>query len=301
MGRQTPVDMVIKKLRKKLGPDPLLCNEEHRIQVTDEENGCLFVSVEHDLEPNCTWLGLYSEELEMDFDVKIDERSGKILKDKKIKAVNEMIKFTGVDVFVETLAEKILAFNEDAAIYGDRTQITGEEEVITDENRRQVMFKAMAPKNTYFLDRKKGKEIQNREFMSRNFLIEDAKDDSKWKITPFQEDIKGYICQEATMTTEDSTEVKAWFTTQIPIPLGPQGYNSLPGMILKVDINDGDMIIEAKNIQLGELNEDWITAPKKGKKVTQEEFKAIVKEKMEEMREMYGGSGRGPHIRVQTR
>ena len=197
--------------------------------------------------------------------------------------------------------DMILAFNEDAAIYGDRTQITGEEEVITDENRRQVMFKAMAPKNTYFLDRKKGKEIQNREFMSRNFLIEDAKDDSKWKITPFQEDIKGYICQEATMTTEDSTEVKAWFTTQIPIPLGPQGYNSLPGMILKVDINDGDMIIEAKNIQLGELNEDWITAPKKGKKVTQEEFKAIVKEKMEEMREMYGGSGRGPHIRVQTR
>lgn len=113
MGRQTPVDMVIKKLRKKLGPDPLLCNEEHRIQVTDEENGCLFVSVEHDLEPNCTWLGLYSEELEMDFDVKIDERSGKILKDKKIKAVNEMIKFTGVDVFVDTLAEKVLAFNED--------------------------------------------------------------------------------------------------------------------------------------------------------------------------------------------
>ncbi|SCA55098.1 hypothetical protein MTBPR1_10345 [Candidatus Terasakiella magnetica] len=113
MGRQTPVDMVIKKLRTKLGPDPLLCTEEHRIQVTDEENAELFVSVEHDLEPNCTWLAIFSEELEMDFDVKIDEKSGKILKDKKIKAVNEMIKFTGVDVFVETVAKKVLEFNEE--------------------------------------------------------------------------------------------------------------------------------------------------------------------------------------------
>lgn len=113
MGRQTPVDIVIKKLRKKLGPDPLLCNEDHRIQVTQEGNGDLYISVEHDLEPHCTWLGLYSDEMDMDFDVKIDEKSGKILKDKKIKAVNEMIKFTGVDVFVDTLAEKILAYNEE--------------------------------------------------------------------------------------------------------------------------------------------------------------------------------------------
>lgn len=113
MGRQTPVDMVIKKLRKKLGPDPLLCNEDHRIQITEEGNGNLFISVEHNLEPNCTWLWLQSDELDMDFNVQIDERSGKILKDKKIKAVNEMIKFTEVDVFVNTLSEKILAFDEE--------------------------------------------------------------------------------------------------------------------------------------------------------------------------------------------
>jgi hypothetical protein len=113
VGRQTPVDMVIKKLRKKLGDDALLCTEDDRIQVTDEDNGHLFVSVEHNFEPNCTWLGLYSEELDMDFDVKIDEMSGKILKDKKIKAVNEMIKFTGVDVFVDTLSDKILEYNEE--------------------------------------------------------------------------------------------------------------------------------------------------------------------------------------------
>ncbi|WP_135077846.1 hypothetical protein [Terasakiella sp. SH-1] len=113
MGRQTPIDFVIKKLRVKLGPDALLCNSDQRIQVTDEDNGELWVAVEHDLEPGVTYLALFSEELEMDFDVQINEKNGKILKDKNVKAVNEMIKFTGIDVFVDTVAAKVLEFNEE--------------------------------------------------------------------------------------------------------------------------------------------------------------------------------------------
>ncbi len=113
MGRQLPIDFAIKKLRQKLGPDALLCNEEHRIQITDEDNGELYVSVEHNLEAGVTWLALYSEELDMDFDVQINEKNGKILRDKNVKAVNEMIKFTGVETFVDTVAEKVLAFNEE--------------------------------------------------------------------------------------------------------------------------------------------------------------------------------------------
>ena len=113
MGRQTPVDFVIKKLRKKLGEEPILCTEEDRFQVTDEGNGNLYASVEHNLTPHTTWLGLYSDELDMDFDVSYNEKTGKILKDKKIKAVNEMIKFTTDDVFVTTLLEKLLPFNEE--------------------------------------------------------------------------------------------------------------------------------------------------------------------------------------------
>jgi len=80
--------------------------------VTDEGNGNLVIAIEHNIEPDITWLAFYSDELEMDFDVTYNEKSGRILKDKKIKAVNEMIKFTGEDIFVDTLSEKIIAFNE---------------------------------------------------------------------------------------------------------------------------------------------------------------------------------------------
>jgi len=113
VGRQTPIDIVIKKLRKKLGPDPLLCTEDHRLQITEEGNGNLFASIEHNIEENITWLALFSDELEMDFDVNINEKSGKILKDKNVKAVNEMIKFTGDDVFVTTLSDKFMAKHEE--------------------------------------------------------------------------------------------------------------------------------------------------------------------------------------------
>lgn len=114
MGRQTPVDIVIKKIRQRLSKeDKILCSEEHRIQVTEEGNGNLWMSVEHDLEPGVTWIWLTSDEMEMDFNIQINDKNGKILRDKNVKAVNEMIKFTGVDVFVETVCDKVLEFNEE--------------------------------------------------------------------------------------------------------------------------------------------------------------------------------------------
>ena len=115
MGRQLPIDFVIKKLRKGLQKEEkfnkILCTEDHRIQITEEGNGNLWASIEHDLEPGVTWLYLESDEMEMDFNVQINEKNGKILRDKNVKAVNEMIKFTGDDTFVDTVLEKVLAFN----------------------------------------------------------------------------------------------------------------------------------------------------------------------------------------------
>ena len=58
-------------------------------------------------------LDISSLELDMDFDVSYNEKTGKILKDKNVKAVNEMIKFTTDDVFAETLYEKFMEFNEE--------------------------------------------------------------------------------------------------------------------------------------------------------------------------------------------
>ena len=64
----------------------------------------------------------------------------------------------------------------------------------------------------------------------------------KWDISQETKMIGGYNVQKATTTSLiDSTsflmitKVIAWFTTEIPISAGPEGYYGLPGLIVKLE------------------------------------------------------------------
>ncbi|NJM79509.1 MAG: GLPGLI family protein [Flavobacterium sp.] len=88
--------------------------------------------------------------------------------------------------------------------------------------------------------------------------------------------------------------ITAWYCPEIPINQGPDKYWGLPGLILEV--NDGTTVLLCSKIVLNSKEKVEIKAPTKGKEVTQKEYDEIVKKKMEEMREMYGGQrgqGRG--------
>lgn len=84
-------------------------------------------------------------------------------------------------------------------------------------------------------------------------------------------------------------EVTAWYTMQIPVSQGPGEYWGLPGLILEVSA-DRTTILCSK-IVLNPAEKEEIKAPSKGKEVTKEEYSEIMKNKMEEMREMYRGRG----------
>ncbi|MEL7120163.1 MAG: GLPGLI family protein, partial [Bacteroidota bacterium] len=86
---------------------------------------------------------------------------------------------------------------------------------------------------------------------------------------------------------------EAWFSAQLPIQNGPEEIQGLPGMILELSLKDGKVVYTASNIELKGLTEK-IEKPKKGKKISKEEFKEIVDERMKEMN---GGATGGP-IRV---
>jgi GLPGLI family protein len=87
-------------------------------------------------------------------------------------------------------------------------------------------------------------------------------------------------------------EVVAWYTPQIPINQGPDGYWGLPGLILEINA-DRTTILCTKIVMNPEEKED-IQKPEKGQSVTQKEYTEIITKKMKEMREMYGGRrGRG--------
>ena len=86
-------------------------------------------------------------------------------------------------------------------------------------------------------------------------------------------------------------EVTAWYTMQIPVSQGPGEYWGLPGLILEV--NADRTTILCSKIVLNPEEKEEIKVPSKGKEVSRQEYSDTVTKKMEEMREMYGGRGRG--------
>ena len=67
--------------------------------------------------------------------------------------------------------------------------------------------------------------------------------------------------------------------------------SGLPGTILMVDANDGQRLTTATKILFRDLQAGEITIPDKGRKVSQEEFEKIKKEKMAEMGMQSSGGG----------
>ena len=61
-------------------------------------------------------------------------------------------------------------------------------------------------------------------------------------------------------------KVYAWFTDQIPVNGGPEGYYGLPGMILELDFDDGTVLVTASNVEISNTTVD-LPLPKKDKKL----------------------------------
>ncbi|SDR66487.1 GLPGLI family protein [Formosa sp. Hel1_31_208] len=85
--------------------------------------------------------------------------------------------------------------------------------------------------------------------------------------------------------------VTAWYTPQIPVSTGPGEYHGLPGLILEVTADKTVML--CTKIIMNPKDKAEIQMPDKGEIVTRDEYNKIMKDKIEEMREMYGGRGRG--------
>jgi GLPGLI family protein len=189
----------------------------------------------------------------------------------------------------ERKSEKVLHFTEEAARY-ENHKSEDHSETSEMHGGGTMMVKMVEPDNILFTDLDNKIRVEQKEFMSRIFLIESDCEKPAWKITGGQKEILDYPCQEAVLE-EEGQVIKAWFTPKITVSSGPETYGSLPGLVLAVDINEGEQIIAAKSVDLKPIDKSLLVKPKKGKKVTHEEFEAIVEEKMKEMGAEHGAGG----------
>ncbi len=158
---------------------------------------------------------------------------------------------------------------------------------------QQVTIRMQRPEAVYYRNFETKRKADFREFMRKEYLIEDTLAARNWKVTGEVKNILGYDCMSAvTSDTVRKQEITAWFATSLPLPTGPAAYGQLPGTILEIDINSGEIVISAKKIEFKKVKKNDIAAPKKGEKTTDAEFQKMMAERMKEM----GGGGRPMRI-----
>jgi len=157
----------------------------------------------------------------------------------------------------------------------------------------------------------KAGRVEQRELFGKKFLVTDSIRKLNWKMSDDTKTIAGYTCRKAvaqryskrmTMNIDnsvmekkeinDTSNIVAWFTMDIPVSAGPEVPGQLPGLILALDINDGRMTYVATSVSQ-KVDLAAIKEPSKGKKVSPEEFTAERNKMMEEMQKNnQGGNGR---------
>src|SRR6218665_1171164 len=203
------------------------------------------------------------------------------------------------------------------------------------QSRMRMIGNMMGGGGTYYKNVKDKTYTVDKEFMGKEFLVKDSLPKLNWKMESETRVIGGYNCFKATavkpvsqsdfknfrLKKKDETKegeakkaesakktnfmddveipkeitITAWYTPEIPVNQGPEGYWGLPGLILEV--NDGKTTILCSKVVLNAKEKATIKAPTNGKEVTQKEYDETVMKKMEEMREM--GPGRdGMQIRI---
>lgn len=193
-----------------------------------------------------------------------------------------------------------LIFNGEESLY--KPIIEDEEEQFTAGGGGGPRFSFRMPKTETYTNSSTSMILSLQELMGKKYLITDTVKMSPWKFGTETKDIMGYACKMAyfTLTTEMTTmriengtptpekrtitqEITAWFTDQIRPSLGPERYNTLPGTVLALDVNNGERVIVARNVELRELKKDELKVPDANTKVTQAEFRKLQEEQMQKM------------------
>ncbi|GAB2770514.1 GLPGLI family protein [Rhabdobacter roseus] len=159
----------------------------------------------------------------------------------------------------------VLYFNENQSKYTKNTEATGG-------------YSWSKEEDIFYRDFANGTQKSLLAMLGKTYLLDDSLPEPHWKIMNQIKDISGHVCMLAVMDdTVRKQTIKAWFADDIPVMAGPEKFFGLPGLILEVDVNDGDAIITAIKVEMKPVTEE-IKLPKKlkGKKLTNAQYESLI-------------------------
>jgi GLPGLI family protein len=210
--------------------------------------------------------------------------------------------------------EYILTFNPLESTWKQVESLGGGPATISSGGMIMTMSSGGADRILYknLLDQSFEKE---EDMMGKEFLIKDVLEPFEWELSTETKKIGNYTAQKATYSkivdskqfstgmtemevSKDTIQVVAWFTPEIQVSQGPENYFGLPGLILEV--NSRGRVLICDKIELNpSANPVKIERPKRGKLITQDEFKVLQDESMNQMMNRYQGKpGEGNRIEI---
>jgi GLPGLI family protein len=219
----------------------------------------------------------------------------------------------------------ILNFDKSASIYKEEEKL----DATSQGGGMRMMSSMTGSGGTFYKNVKEKAYTVDKEFMGKEFLVNDSLPKLNWTMGSETRVIGGYTCYKATAVKpasktdfrnfrpkkeEDKKKdsianagketktsfmdnlelpkeitVTAWYTPEIPVSQGPEFYWGLPGLILEV--NDGKTTILCSKVVINPKDKAEIKPSTKGKSISQKEYDETVIKKMEEFQEMNQGKG----------
>ncbi len=202
-------------------------------------------------------------------------KSAKITFEKKINQKQQLASNTWISDDARDKMSKYrisnwdYSFNDSCSIYKLKPK-----ETLNDNN---FFFIAGENTNEMYTDFSKKARVIRKPINGEDFILKDTIPHLNWKIMHDVRQIAGYECRKATAVINDSVTVVAFYSEEILLKGGPEGFTGLPGMILGLAIPRYNTTwfatkVEAKNVPI--LN---IVPPSKGKRTdTEKDFKKMI-------------------------
>lgn len=131
--------------------------------------------------------------------------------------------------------------------------------------------------NKVYTNFKTGKLLAQKNVYENDYLVEEPQPVYQWKIMDEMRTIAGYPCRKAITRICDSVVVVAYYSDQIMVSGGPEGFNGLPGMILGLAVPRLYTTWFATNVDILPQEVKPFKPLKKSKKVNNEELLADLK------------------------
>jgi len=174
----------------------------------------------------------------------------------------------------------LLVFNATESLY---KPIVEDETFDQDDGNVRMIIRR--PLTEVYYNHDQSYQIIFQELMGKKYRIEDSLKILPWKLGTETKTVLDYSCHQASYYDEERKQnIVAWYTDKLRPFLGPDIFNSLPGAVMAVDINDGERIITAVGIEFRSLKKNELKISTGGTKVTQEEFNKMRQEQTQRMR-----------------